>query len=102
MFLDSIKSIDVNELDEILDDINLIDIREPYELEIEAIDGAENIPMGDLFHTPDEYLDKDKTYYLLCHSGMRSLKLSVLLSDLGYDVINVTGGIAAYRGSRRI
>lgn len=92
------KEVDVNNLNELLGDINLIDIREPSEVRTGTLKGAKNIPMRELLSGLDEYLDKDKEYYIMCHSGMRSGRVCRGLSKAGYKVINVSGGISAYEG----
>lgn len=78
-----------------LNQINLIDIREPFELKICHIPGSINIPMRTLLLEQNRLLDKEKTYYILCHTGQRSYYVTNELSRNGYQVINVIGGIAS-------
>ena len=94
------KTIKVNDVDELIGAIELIDIREPYEFKGGSIKTAKNIPMGNLLSQPGKYLIKNKTYYLMCQSGARSRRTSKALAKQGYDVINVLGGIGAYRGKK--
>ena len=42
------KTIDINEIDELIGTINLIDIREPHEFKCGTIRTAKNIPMDTL------------------------------------------------------
>lgn len=98
---EKIKSINVNDIDNIEEKINLIDIREPYEYEGGSIENSKNIPMRTLISNPEKYMEKYKTYYIICHSGMRSARTSNYLQKQGYDVVNVNGGIASYSGSKR-
>lgn len=98
---DTGKSINVNELDKLLGSIELIDIREPYEFHGGSIRTAKNIPMGNLLSEPGKYLKKDKPYYIMCQSGARSQRTCSILSKHGFDVINVSGGISTYAGSKR-
>lgn len=98
---DTLESIHVNELDALLGKIDLIDIREPYEYATGSLKTAKNIPMGQLLGAPDSYLQKDKTYYILCQSGMRSKQTSRALVKQGYRIINVTGGMGSYVGTQR-
>lgn len=95
-----IKSIQVNDLDENLTEIKLIDIREPYETKAGSIKGSKNIPMGDLLEKPENYLNKQDEYYIMCQSGMRSARTVGMLSNLGYKVINVSGGMGSYIGTK--
>ncbi|MGG7176882.1 rhodanese-like domain-containing protein [Clostridium paraputrificum] len=97
----SVKSVNVNDLDNVLGKINLIDIREPYEVKSGAIKGSKNIPMDKILSDPDQYLNKEKEYYIMCQSGMRSSRTTKALNKLGFKVINVSGGMGSYVGTKR-
>ncbi|MDF2587222.1 MAG: rhodanese domain protein [Anaerocolumna sp.] len=92
------KKINVNELDNLIGDIDLIDVRETYEFKNQSIKSAQNIPMGQLVSDPNKYLAKDNTYYLICESGARSARTCNYLTKQGFDVINVLGGVSSYDG----
>lgn len=96
----SVKSINVNDLDNLIGKIELIDIRETYEVNMGTIKGSKNIPMGKLLDNPDKYLNKEKEYYIMCQSGMRSSRTSKTLNNIGYNVINVSGGMGSYVGTK--
>ncbi|MGL4772331.1 MAG: rhodanese-like domain-containing protein [Clostridium sp.] len=93
-----INSININELDKILSNIKLIDIRENHETKSGTIKGAKKIPMETLLNSPEKYLNKDDEYHIMCQSGMRSSRTSKALEKQGYKVINVVGGFGSYRG----
>jgi len=95
------KVIHVNDIDNLIGSIELIDIREPYEYKSGSIKSAKNIPMGNIVNAPSKYLIKDKTYYIMCQSGSRSRNTCKFLSKQGYDVVNVSGGVGSYVGSKR-
>ncbi|MDU5107518.1 MULTISPECIES: rhodanese-like domain-containing protein [unclassified Clostridium] len=95
------KVINVNDIDNLIGKINLIDIREPYEYRTGSIKTAKNIPMSDLLGEPDKYLQKDKEYHIVCQSGGRSARACSKLEGLGFDVVNVAGGVGSYVGSKR-
>lgn len=95
------KVINVNDIDTLIGKIDLIDIREVYEYKSGSIKSAKNIPMGEILSKPDKYLKKDKEYYIVCQSGGRSTKACRQLLDLGFNVINVSGGVGSYVGSKR-
>ncbi len=95
------KVINVNELDNLAGKVDLIDIREPYEYKGGSLRSAKNIPMHDLINQPDKYIKKDKTYYIMCQSGARSSRTCNFLKKQGFDVINVSGGIGSYVGTKR-
>ncbi|SFU70825.1 Rhodanese-related sulfurtransferase [Clostridium sp. DSM 8431] len=96
------RGIDVNDLDEIVEEINLIDIREYHEFKIGTIEGAKNIPSEELLKNPEKYLDKYEKYYIMCRAGSKSLKACKELSAKGYDVYDVEGGFSSYEGDKRI
>lgn len=98
---DDVKSVNVNDMDNLIGKVELIDIREPYEFNSGTIKTAKNIPMGNLLQSPDKYLQKEKTYYLVCQSGGRSGSAARTLSKQGFDVINVSGGVGSYVGTKR-
>ncbi|AEL10098.1 hypothetical protein SPPN_03290 [Streptococcus pseudopneumoniae IS7493] len=41
-------------------------------------------------------MDKDRLHYIICKSGMRSARACQFLSEQGYEVINVQGGMTAF------
>lgn len=96
-----VVSVHVNALDNLIGKIELIDIREPYEYRNGSIRTAKNIPMDQLLSAPDKYMGKEKEYYLVCQSGGRSLAASKALTRAGYKVINVSGGVGSYVGTKR-
>ena len=73
-------------------EVVLVDVREPYEIEICNVKGSLFIPMNEIPQNIDQ-LDKEKRYAVMCHSGVRSLYVSNYLNSLGYITLNVTGGI---------
>ncbi|GKU23897.1 rhodanese-like domain-containing protein [Clostridium folliculivorans] len=90
------RAISVHDVDDVINKINLIDIREPYEYEDGHIPKAMNIPMGTILRDPEKYLDKEKEYHIICQSGGRSAKTCSELSTRGYKVVNVSGGTGSY------
>ena len=98
---DDTKVINVNDMDDLIGKVELIDIREPYEYKSGSLKTSKNIPMGTLLSSPEKYLTKDKTYYLLCQSGMRSGGAVRALTKQGFQVINVAGGMGSYVGTKK-
>jgi adenylyltransferase/sulfurtransferase len=71
-------------------------VREPHELDISHIDGAENIPLGMLAAHLDE-LDSAQEIVLFCKSGTRSRRALEILRSAGFrKVKNLRGGINAW------
>ena len=62
----------------------LIDVREPMELEMDGeINGAKNIPLGEIADRQDEILNLEKPVVLFCRSGNRSGKALEYLTSEG-------------------
>jgi rhodanese-related sulfurtransferase len=95
------KVINVNDIDELIGKVELIDIREDYEYKGGSIKSAKNIPMGELLNEPNKYLNKSKEYYIMCQSGGRSARACNNLISQGFNVINVSGGMGSYVGTKR-
>ncbi len=78
------------------EDVQVIDVREPYEAEICSI-GGELIPMGNIMDNLDK-LRKDAKLIVHCRSGMRSGTVVQALEDQhGFkSVFNLKGGILAW------
>ncbi len=74
----------------------LIDVREPHELEISRLPGAELIPLGQLASRMSE-LDSAQEIVLMCKAGTRSARALEVLHSAGFRKIkNLKGGINAW------
>ncbi len=74
----------------------LLDVREPHELEISALEGAVNIPLGELAARLSE-LDSAREMVVFCKAGTRSARALELLVSAGFrKVKNLKGGINAW------
>lgn len=74
----------------------IIDVREPHELAISKLPGAENMPLGQLASRISE-LDSAQEMVLICKSGTRSMRALELLLGAGFRKIkNLQGGINAW------
>ena len=74
----------------------LLDVREPAEIEICAIEGSINIPLARIPESLSK-LDPEQEYVLICHHGMRSQRAGAYLEGQGFEkLINLTGGVEAW------
>ena len=99
--MDDITSLELKQKLDNGESFVFIDVREPYEYAGGTIKSAINIPMGNLLSETDKYLDKQKTYYIMCQSGARSGRTTKALARQGYQTINVSGGMGSYVGTKR-
>lgn len=81
------------------DSVQLLDVRTPEEYAQGHIDGAINIDVkSDDFRQKAEHtLSKDSTVLVYCRSGRRSMNAAEILTELGYKVINLEGGIIDWK-----
>ncbi len=75
----------------------IVDVREQDEWENGHVESAIHLPLSD-FPDLKGRLDKDKEYFVMCHSGGRSAMACQQLAQDGFNVTNVMGGISAWRG----
>ena len=75
----------------------LLDVRESDEFSDGHIEGAISVPLSILSEELAR-LDKKESYHVICLAGGRSARACELLTDEGYDVTNVMGGMSAWPG----
>ena len=74
----------------------LLDVREPWEFEICHIDGSINLPMSQLPRQLERLDDADEIV-VICHHGVRSLKVAGYLQQQhDAELINLDGGVDAW------
>ena len=79
-----------------LDEIQLVDCREPYEWEAGRIASAIHIPLNSLMGGAGADLTQDKPIAVICRSGNRSELATMMLQARGFDAYNVQGGMEAW------
>lgn len=71
----------------------LIDIREPYELEVDGfVVGAINIPMGEIPENLEKIKDMPKPIVIFCRSGGRASSTLNFLKESGLEDVFNGGG----------
>lgn len=77
--------------------LDVLDIRKESEYNAEHIEGVKNFPL-DFINQNMAELSKDKTYYLHCAGGYRSMIMSSILKARGFhNLVNINGGFAALK-----
>ncbi len=77
-------------------DVVVLDVREPHELAVAALDGVLHIPMAQIPQRLAE-LPRDREIVVLCHSGVRSERVTAFLRASGFErAVNLAGGIDAW------
>ena len=100
MNVTTVPQITATELKQRLDngeDLQIIDVREPYELDIAKMPGTVHIPLGQVLNRMSE-IDPNRETVVHCKMGGRSAKAIGMLKQAGFsgNLINLTGGITAW------
>jgi len=100
--IDTIKSVSAQEFAEAETknpEINILDVRKKSEYDSEHIVNAKNTPL-DYVNDSMAMIDKNKTYYVHCAGGYRSMIFSSILKARGFNnLIDVDGGFTAIKES---
>ncbi|MFI9507677.1 rhodanese-like domain-containing protein [Nocardia sp. NPDC052566] len=78
----------------------LLDVREDDEWQLGHAPGAIHIPMVDVPARVAE-LDYDAQLYVVCRQGGRSFEVVKYLTHIGFDAVNVSGGMVAWQQAGR-
>jgi len=82
-------------------DVILIDVREPHEVALGSIVGAEKIPRG-LLESQVAHLSRPDPIVTFCAVGERSLLAGVTLQSMGFsNVRSLAGGFTAWQADGR-
>lgn len=99
--VDHITSINADELAGIMkkEEVNVLDVRKNSEYQSEHIVDAENTPL-DFINDSMAQIDKNKTYYVHCAGGYRSMIFTSILRARGFDkLIDIKGGFKEIKES---
>lgn len=99
--LPPVEEAGIEALDGLPPDSVVLDVREPEEYRYGHVPGAVSLPQAELATRLAE-VPRDRPVFVICESGMRSLRATQFLRQMGYaGVTNVRGGTAAWRKSGR-
>ena len=99
---DGFETVDVDTFERMIaapDSIQLLDVRSEEEYEEGHLPGATliNIQDSTFLNQVEKQLVKEKPIAVYCRSGRRSANAASKLVKAGYTVINLDGGIIAWR-----
>ena len=104
METDDIRQVTVDVVADLISsgrEINLLDVRKKSEYDSEHVQVAENAPL-DYLNESMKVINPDKTYYVHCAAGYRSMVFLSALRARGYrNLIDVAGGMDAIKKSGR-
>jgi rhodanese-related sulfurtransferase len=85
---------------DVSNDAVVLDVREQDEWDAGHAPGAVHIPLGDLPARLDDLPDTDAgTLAIACRGGGRSARAVAWLSQQGFDVANLDGGMKAWQAA---
>ncbi|WP_418184740.1 molybdopterin-synthase adenylyltransferase MoeB [Aliarcobacter vitoriensis] len=95
--IEEISAIDLKNLINEKRPVQLIDIRQPHELQIGKIEGSKGIPFGSLVRRKEE-LDSSKKVVVICKIGLLSAEVIRQLKEAGYEgeIYSLKGGITSW------
>jgi hydroxyacylglutathione hydrolase len=102
--IDTIQSISAEELSGHMKNgtVNILDVRKEGEYISEHVEGAENTPLDNI-NDHMSLINKDKTYYVHCAGGYRSMIFTSILKSRGFEnLIDVKGGFKAIKESGQL
>ncbi len=76
-------------------DVQLVDVREPYEHEAGRIEGDVHIEL-DRLGSEAAAIDRDRPVVFYCRSGSRSAMAAPAFAAAGFSAHNLTGGLEAW------
>jgi hydroxyacylglutathione hydrolase len=83
------------------EETTILDVRTTHEWEAGHVEGATHLPVGDVVSHAREFASRPMVA-TMCEGGTRSLLAASLLARAGLtNVVNVTGGMRAYRSLSR-
>ena len=88
-------------LAERLDEVQVVDCREPYEWVAGHIDGSIFLPLNAILAGSISELDPAKTTVVVCRSGNRSELASLMLQARGFTSHNLEGGLEEWASEGR-
>ena len=77
-------------------DVQLVDVRESYEVEAGRIDGSRHIELERLA-SQAETIDRAKPVLFYCRLGARSGMAANAFRRAGYEAYSLTGGLSAWQ-----
>ena len=77
----------------------VLDVREAWELQLASLPGVVHVPMNEVPARIAEFSREAETI-VMCHAGGRSMRVAQFLVNQGFtNVVNLSGGIAAWSES---
>ena len=79
-----------------LDEVQLVDCREPYEWNAGRVEGAIHLPLNAIMAGAGADLDHGKPVVVICRTGNRSELATMMFQARGFEAYNLEGGMEAW------
>src|SRR3989304_5340932 len=76
-----------------VDEVQIVDCREPYEWHAGRIEGSIHLPLNSILAGSTGQLDQSKTTVVVCRSGNRSELATLMLQARGFEAYNLARGL---------
>jgi rhodanese-related sulfurtransferase len=78
-------------------ELQILDVREPYEWDAGHIEGSIHIPLAQVMSGQEQgQLDRERPVVIVCRSGNRSELATLMLQARGFTAENFEGGAEAW------
>ncbi|MGZ8585459.1 MAG: rhodanese-like domain-containing protein [Actinomycetota bacterium] len=88
-------------LAEHLDEVQVVDCREPYEWMAGRIEGSVHLPLNSILAGATGDLDPGRTTVVVCRSGNRSELATLMLQARGFEAHNLARGLEEWEAEDR-
>lgn len=88
-------------LAEHLDEVQIVDCREPYEWAAGRIEGSIHLPLNSILAGAIGELEEGKTTVVVCRTGNRSELATLMLQARGFDAYNLEHGLEEWQAEGR-
>jgi len=76
-----------------LEEVQVVDCREPYEWHAGRIEGSIHLPLNSILAGATGQLDQDRITVVVCRSGNRSELATLMLQARGFRAHNLAAGL---------
>jgi rhodanese-related sulfurtransferase len=88
-------------LAEHIDEVQVVDCREPYEWHAGRIEGSIHLPLNSILAGSTSQLDDGKQTVVVCRSGNRSELATLMLQARGFEAYNLEHGLEEWQAEGR-
>lgn len=81
------------------EEVQIVDVRERFEIDAGWIDGSIHIPLNDVLGGKTDGLTEDRPVVAVCTVGQRSELAALMLQARGFEAYNLREGLKAWEAA---